>query len=115
MKAVAVSLPAECPAGTKEKSPADRPHRSENSISSSRFPVASAPTTAGQCLCRFERSRHLETAAAADGSSREHRRSSHRNQPGRMATLAKAPPGDASELGLVLIDGNNLDSGAINQ
>ena len=36
-------------------------------------------------------------------------------QPGRMTALAKAPPGDASELGLVLIDGNNLDGGAINQ
>ena len=36
-------------------------------------------------------------------------------EPGRMAALAKAPPGDASELGLVLIDRNNLDGGAINQ
>ena len=32
-----------------------------------------------------------------------------------MTALAKAPPGDASELGLVLVDRNNLDSGAINQ
>jgi len=36
-------------------------------------------------------------------------------QPGRVAALAKAPPSDASELGLVLIDRNNLDGGAINQ
>ena len=36
-------------------------------------------------------------------------------QPGRMAALAKALPSDASELGLFLIDGNNLDGGAINQ
>ena len=36
-------------------------------------------------------------------------------QPGQMAALAKAPPSDASELGLFLIDGNNLDGGAINQ
>jgi hypothetical protein len=32
-----------------------------------------------------------------------------------MSALAEAAPRDAGDLGLVLIDGHNLDVGAINQ